>query len=49
MEIVYVSWASELASSNVVKAVIVENLDPNLEGTRIGLVVPEYADIDSIG
>jgi glycine betaine/proline transport system substrate-binding protein len=98
VEIVYVSWASEQASSNIVKVVIeerlnrecsllsvtliamwqsiaegdkdgmvagwlpslqarflekygpqVENLGPNLEGTRIGLVVPAYVDIDSIG
>lgn len=97
VELVYVSWASELASANVVKAVIeekldrecellsvtlvamwqsiaegdkdgmvagwlpslqssfqeeygsqVENLGPNLEGTEIGLVVPEYVSIDSI-
>jgi glycine betaine/proline transport system substrate-binding protein len=97
VRIVYVDWASEKASSNVVKAVIEErlhrecellpvtlvamweslaagdqdgsvaawlplqarylkkhrsevvNLGPNLEGTRIGLVVPDYVDIDSIG
>jgi glycine betaine/proline transport system substrate-binding protein len=97
VKIVYVDWASELASSHVVKAVIeqrlhrscellsvtlvamweaiasgdqdgmvaawlpslqgsylkefrsrVDNLGPNLEGTRIGLVVPEYVDIGSI-
>jgi len=96
VKIVYVDWASEVASSNVIKAVIqekldrecellsvtlhamwqslaagdqdgmvaawlplheeylntygedVENLGPNLEGTRIGLVVPEYVKIDSI-
>lgn len=97
VKIVYVSWASELASAHVVKAVIEEklgrdcellsvslvamwqalaagdqdgmvagwlpslqkqyldtyqdevvNLGPNLEGTKIGLVVPEYVDVDSI-
>ena len=96
VKIVYVDWASEVASSNVIKAVIqekldrqcellsvtlhamwqslaagdqdgmvaawlplheeyldrygenVENLGTNLEGTRIGLVVPEYVEIDSI-
>ena len=97
VELVYVDWASETASANVVKAAIekklnrecdllsvsliamweslaagdrdgmvaawlpslqarflekfrpdVENLGPNLEGTRIGLVVPEYVDIHSI-
>ena len=97
VKIVYVSWASELASAHVVKAVIEEKLDrdcellsvtlvamwqalaageqdgmvagwlpslqerylekygdevvnlgPNLEGTKIGLVVPEYVDVDSI-
>ncbi len=97
VKIVYVSWASELASANVVKAVIEEelgrecellsvtlvsmwqalaagdqdgmvagwlpslqkqyrekygdevvNLGPNLEGTKIGLVVPEYVKADSI-
>jgi glycine betaine/proline transport system substrate-binding protein len=97
VRIVYVDWASELASSHVVQAVIqerlnrrcellpvtliamweaiaagdqdgmvaawlpslqgrylkefssqVDNLGPNLEGTRIGLVVPEYVDISSI-
>ena len=97
VQIVYVDWASEMASSNVIKAVIqeklgrdcellsvslramwqslaagdqdgmvaawlpslqkeylgkyggeVKNLGPNLEGTRLGLVVPEYVAIDSI-
>ncbi len=97
VKIVYVDWASEKASSNVVKAVIedrlgrrcellpvtliamwqslaagdqdasvaawlpslqapflkkykqdIVNLGPNLEGTRIGLVVPGYVGIDSI-
>ena len=98
VELVYVDWASELASAHVVKTVIEERLDrsckllpvtliamweaiaigdkdgmvagwlpslqsrflekhrsqvvdlgPNLEGTKIGLVVPEYVSIDSIG
>ena len=97
VKIVYVDWASETASSNVVKAVIedklnmnckllsvsliamwesiaagdqdamvsawlpslqarflnkfksqVDNLGPNLKGTRIGLVVPQYVSIDSM-
>ncbi|MGM0452621.1 MAG: glycine betaine ABC transporter substrate-binding protein [Thermodesulfobacteriota bacterium] len=96
VKIVYVDWASEKASSHVIKTVIenrfnreckhlpvtliamwqslaagdqdcttaawlplhndyykqhrseVDNLGPNLEGTRLGLVVPEYVDIDSI-
>lgn len=97
VEIVYVNWASERASANVVKTVIEEKLDrectllsvsliamwqsiaegdqdgmvaawlpslqarylekygsevvdlgPNLEGTKIGLVVPSYVEIDSI-
>lgn len=96
VKMAYVDWASEKASSNVVKAVIeeefnrrcellsvsliamweavaagdrdctvaawlplqdsyykrhksdVDNLGPNLEPTRLGLVVPEYVDIDSI-
>ena len=97
VKIVYVDWASERASANVVKAAIeqemnmdcniravslvamwqalakgdqdgmvaawlpslqerflekhkqdVVNLGPNLKGTRIGIVVPGYVDIDSI-
>ena len=97
VKIVYVDWASETASSNVVKAIIVDklnmncellsvsliamweaiaagdqdamvsawlpslqarfldkfkrqvdNLGPNLKGTKIGLVVPQYVSIDSI-
>lgn len=97
VKIVYVDWASEIASSNVVKAVIVDELNmncellsvsliamweaiavgdqdamvsawlpslqahfldkfksqvdhlgPNLKGTKIGLVVPQYVSIDSI-
>ncbi len=96
IELVYVEWATEVASTNVVKAVLedagyeveitpvsaaamwqavatgdadgmvaawldtthghyleavkdkVEDLGPNLEGTRIGLVVPTYVTIDSI-
>src|SRR6056297_1917480 len=97
VKIVYVDWASETASSNVVKAVIedklnmnckllpvsliamwesiaagdqdamvsawlpslqarfldkfksqIDNLGPNLKGTKIGLVVPQYVSIDSI-
>src|SRR6056297_420154 len=97
VKLVYVDWASELASAHVVKAVIEERLDsecqllsvsliamwesiaagdqdatvaawlpslqsrfleehrsevqdlgPNLEGTKIGLVVPDYVNIDSI-
>lgn len=97
VKVVYVDWASETASSNVVKAVIedklnmnckllpvsliamwesiaagdqdamvsawlpslqarflekfksrVDNLGPNLRGTKIGLVVPQYVSIDSI-
>ncbi|MGM0370139.1 MAG: glycine betaine ABC transporter substrate-binding protein, partial [Bacillota bacterium] len=97
VKIVYVKWDSEIASSNVIKAVIekklgyeaellpvtltalwesiaagdqdvtvaawlpslqknakqkygdqVEILGPNLEGTRIGLVVPDYVPVDSI-
>lgn len=98
VNIVYVEWDSEIASSNVIKAVIeekldynckllsvpltalwesiamgdqdatvaawlpslqkkqretyedqVENLGPHLERTQIGLVVPAYVPIDSIG
>jgi glycine betaine/proline transport system substrate-binding protein len=98
VELAYVEWSSEVASTNVVKAVLQErmgyeveitpvsaaamwqaasthdvdglvaawlptthghylekvkddvvNLGPNLEGTRIGLVVPTYVTIDSIG
>lgn len=97
VELAYVEWTSEVASTNVVKAVLqeklgydvkitsvsaaamwqavatgdvdgsvsawlpttqgaymeqfgddLENLGPNLEGTILGLVVPEYVDIDSI-
>ncbi|MGM0642535.1 MAG: glycine betaine ABC transporter substrate-binding protein [Thermodesulfobacteriota bacterium] len=97
VRLVYVDWASEIASANVVKAAIekklnrecellpvsliamweslaagdrdgtvaawlpslqarflekfkteVENLGPNLKGTKIGLVVPEYVDIKSV-
>ena len=97
VELAYVEWSSEIASTNVVTAVLqekmgyeveltpvsaaamwtavgtadvdgmvaawlptthghyleevkdkVENLGPNLEGTRIGLVVPAYVTIDSI-
>jgi glycine betaine/proline transport system substrate-binding protein len=96
VELAYVEWASEVASTNVVRAVLenlgyhvkitavsaaamwqaagsgdvdgmvaawlptthgrylkdeegkVVNLGPNLEGTRIGLVVPAYVGIDSI-
>ncbi len=97
VELVYVEWATEVASTNVVRAVLQEKmgydvnitsvsaaamwqsvatgdadgmvaawlptthasyldqtqdeldvLGPNLEGTRIGLVVPSYVDIDSI-
>lgn len=97
VELAYVEWASEVASTNVIAAYLetlgyevdiipvsaaamwqavgtgdvdgivaawlptthghyleaveerVENLGPNLKGTRIGLVVPEYVTIDSIG
>jgi glycine betaine/proline transport system substrate-binding protein len=98
VELAYVEWSSEVASTNVVRAVLqermgyevdilpvsaaamwqavatgdvdglvaawlptthghylekvkedVENLGPNLEGTRIGLVVPTYVTIDTIG
>ncbi|MGI6227260.1 MAG: glycine betaine ABC transporter substrate-binding protein [Peptococcales bacterium] len=97
VELVYVEWASEIASTNVVRAVLqeklgynveiisvgaaamwqgvatgdvdgmvaawlpvthgsyleevkdkVENLGPNINGARIGLVVPDYVTIDSI-
>jgi len=97
VELAYVEWSSEVASTNVVKAVLqekmgydveltpvsaaamwtavgtgdvdgmvaawlptthghyleqvkdkVDDLGPNLEGTRIGLVVPTYVTIDSI-
>lgn len=98
VELAYVEWSSEVASTNVVRAVLqermgydcdilpvsaaamwqaastgdvdglvaawlptthghylekvkdkVENLGPNLEGTRIGLVVPTYVTIETIG
>ncbi|MGM8930930.1 glycine betaine ABC transporter substrate-binding protein [Salinicola halophyticus] len=96
IKLAYVEWASEVASTNVIRAVLeeqgydvemnslgaavmwqavgtgdadaivaawlptthgdylkkvqddVEDLGPNLEGTKLGLVVPEYTDIDSI-
>ncbi|MDR5860182.1 glycine betaine ABC transporter substrate-binding protein [Halomonas eurihalina] len=96
VELGYVEWSSEVASTNVVRAVLeqagydveltslsaaamwqavasgdsdaivaawlptthadylervgdeVENLGPNLEGTKLGLVVPEYTNVDSI-
>lgn len=96
VELVYVEWASEVASTNVIRAVLeqqgydvtltpvsaaamwqavasgdadgmvaawlpttharylrqvkdrVEDLGPNLQGTRIGLVVPDYVSFDSI-
>ncbi|MGM0508076.1 MAG: glycine betaine ABC transporter substrate-binding protein [Fusobacteriota bacterium] len=97
IEIIYVEWASEVASTNVVKAVLEESLDydveitpvsaaamwqamgagdvdamvaawlpttheayynkvkddvedlgPNLTGTKLGLVVPSYVEVDSI-
>ena len=96
VELVYVEWASEIASTYVVKVVLeqlgyevdvisisaaamwqavasgdvdghiaawlptthahylnavqdnLENLGPNLEGTKIGLVVPSYVTVDSI-
>ena len=98
VELTYVEWSSEVASTNVVKAVLqerlgyevkiipvsasamwtavaegdkdamvgawlpitqkhyldqtkdkIDNLGPNLVGTRVGLVVPQYVDITSIG
>jgi len=96
VELTYVEWSSEVASTNVIKVVLeelgykvdiipvsaavmwqavasgdadglvaawlhtthahyltavkhkVENLGPNLRGTKIGLVVPQYVTIDSI-
>ncbi|WP_110647730.1 glycine betaine ABC transporter substrate-binding protein [Salinicola peritrichatus] len=96
IDLAYVEWASEVASTNVIRAVLeqqgyevnmnslsaavmwqavgtgdadamvaawlptthgdyleqvkdeVEDLGPNLEGTKLGLVVPEYTDISSI-
>ncbi|WP_069384205.1 glycine betaine ABC transporter substrate-binding protein [Halomonas caseinilytica] len=96
VELGYVEWSSEVASTNVIRAVLeqagydvemtslsaaamwqavstgdsdaivaawlptthadylervgdkVEDLGPNLEGTKLGLVVPEYTDVDSI-
>ena len=96
VELTYVEWSSEVASTNVIKAVLeqqgyevdmtsvsasamwqgvasgdadgmvaawlpsthghylekvqddVVDLGPNLDGTRIGLVVPSYVDVDSI-
>lgn len=96
VELVYVEWSSEVASTNVIRVVLekqgytvtltpvsaaamwqavasgdadamvaawlptthghylkrvkdkVVDLGPNLEGTRIGLVVPEYVTVDSI-
>lgn len=96
VELTYVEWSSEVASTNVIKTVLerqgyevdmtsvsasamwqgvasgdadgmvaawlpsthghyleqvrddVVDLGPNLEGTRIGLVVPAYVDVDSI-
>ncbi|KIH78219.1 glycine/betaine ABC transporter substrate-binding protein [Geoalkalibacter ferrihydriticus DSM 17813] len=97
IDLIYVEWSSEVASTNVVKAVLqeklgyevqltpvsaaamwqgiasgdadamvaawlptthghylerlsgqLEDLGPNLDGTRIGLVVPAYVDINSI-
>ncbi|MDX1464185.1 MAG: glycine betaine ABC transporter substrate-binding protein [Halomonas sp.] len=96
VELAYVEWASEVASTNVVAAVLeqagyeveltslsaaamfqalstgdadaivaawlptthadymervgdsVDDLGPNLEGTKLGLVVPAYTDVDSI-
>ncbi|SER79556.1 glycine betaine/proline transport system substrate-binding protein [Vreelandella subterranea] len=96
VNLAYVEWSSEVASTNVVRAVLeqegydvdmtslsaaamfqalstgdadaivaawlpsthenymervgdnVEDLGPNLDGTKLGLVVPEYTDVDSI-
>lgn len=96
INLAYVEWSSEVASTNVVRAVLeqagyevemtslsaaamfqalstgdadaivaawlpsthenymervgdnVEDLGPNLDGTKLGLVVPEYTDVDSI-
>lgn len=97
IKLIYVNWSSEIASTNVVKAVLeeklgvdvemqsvdagvmwqgigsgtadamvaawlpsthghylekvkdnVEDLGPNLDGTKLGLVVPSYVEIDSI-
>ncbi|QOR39101.1 glycine betaine ABC transporter substrate-binding protein [Billgrantia diversa] len=96
VHLAYVEWSSEVASTNVVRAVLeqagyevdmtslsaaamwqsvatgdadaivaawlpttheeylnrvgddVEDLGPNLDGTKLGLVVPEYTDVDSI-
>nr|WP_298968187.1 glycine betaine ABC transporter substrate-binding protein [uncultured Halomonas sp.] len=96
IDLAYVEWSSEVASTNVIAAVLeqagyevdltslsaaamfqalstgdadaivaawlptthadymerlgdsVEDLGPNLDGTKLGLVVPEYTDVDSI-